>query len=255
MEVLEQIKNAQGARIYETQYRNRPRAMEDVVFDITKLQVHESRDEYPQNLTYYTAVDLAGWGDSKGTARNAVVTAARDDKNHIWVARVDVGRFNPTQVIDMYKDHSRQFNSSIYVEEIQYQAAVSFWSKEEMERTGEFFTQRRLPRESFKDAKKMRIVALEPLISNGALHILGSMKSLLEEIELYPYSKTVDILDCLGYLRKILPISHPEQPKPVYNQFAIENIEKELKSRRGSDNGLPFDVQLAYRRGLVYGNN
>lgn len=253
--VMEQIFMSQGARIAETQYLNRPRSMDDVVFDATKIVQHASRDEFPSNMTYYTAVDLAGWGDSKGTARNAVVTAARDDKNHVWVARVDVGRFNPTQVIDMYKDHSRQFGSIIYVEEIQYQAAVSFWSREEMERTGEMFTQRRLPRKSYKDAKKLRIVALEPLISNGTLHILSSMKTLLEEVELYPYSKTVDILDCLGYLKEILPISRPDAVKLPYEQFKMENIEREIKNKRNGALGLPFDVQLRDRRGLIYGRN
>jgi hypothetical protein len=229
--------------------------MDDIIFDVKKIVQHSSIDEYPTPLTYYTAVDLAGWGDSKGTARAAVVTAARDDKNHVWVARLDVGKFNPTQVIEIFKDHSRQFASVIYIEEIQYQAAVAFWSREEMERTGEMFSQKRLPRESWKDAKKLRIVALEPLISNGTLHILSSMKMLLEEVELYPYSRTVDILDCLGYLRKILPISRSVEHKPVMAKFSIENMEKEIKARRHSSYGLPFDVQLPVAGRLVYGRN
>lgn len=255
LEELEKIKAAQGARIYETQYRNRPRSMDDVVFDVKNVQVHDSLDEFPKNLTYYTVVDLAGWGDSRGTARNAVVTAARDDKNHIWVARVDAGRYNPSEVIAVYKDHSRRFHSKIYIEEVQYQASVRFWSKREMEETGEMFTQNRLPRESFKDAKKLRIVALEPFVSNGALHVLANQKSLLEELELYPHSKTVDILDCLGYLRKILPISRPEEPKKTTDKFSVANVIDEILKRKNSAAGYPFDLQVAgYRRGLYERN-
>lgn len=255
MEELGKIKSAQGARIYETQYRNRPRALEDVAFDIRKVQIHSSLTEYPRNMTYYTAVDLAGWGDSKGTARNAVVTAARDDKSHVWVARVDSGRFTPTEVISIFKSHSRQFRSVIYVEEVQYQAAIRHFSRKEMEETGEMFTQRRLPNERFKDAKKLRIVALEPLVSNESLHVLSSMKDVLEEIELYPYAKTVDILDCLGYLRKILPASIVETVKPVYGPFSMVTIEKELYAKHSGSANYPFDVQLSRDRSKWYGQN
>lgn len=250
LEVLEQIKRAQGVLIYETQYRNRPRATQDITFKPEFVKIHSNFSEFPQNLAYYTIVDLAGWGDSRGTARNAVVTCARDSKNHIWVARVDVGRYTPTEVIAKYKDHSRQFNSVIYIEEIQYQRAVSFWSREEMEKTGEFFTQRRLKHDGRKDAKHLRIIALEPIVSNGALHILASMRELLEELELYPHAKTVDILDCLGYAKDTLPMSK-EAPMPTFpNKFSIDEIEKEIYAKRRNSTGYPFDYQLSNGRRL-----
>lgn len=242
-EVLQTIRAAQGNRIYETQYLNRPRAMEDIVFRKEHINIHTTIGDYPKDLEWLTIVDLAGWGDSKGVSRNVVLTGARDEKNHLWIARLDAGRMNPTEVMHKYKDHSRQFNSTIYLEEIQYQRALAHFSREEMERTGEWFNQRRLPYDGKTNAKDLRIRSIEPMVSNGALHILAYMKPLLEELEFYPYAKTKDILDCIGYLVKVArPKEVQEKPVPE-NPFMMATIEEELK-KRGANTGLPFDFQL-----------
>lgn len=251
-EALAQIRESQGNRIYETQYLNRPRAIEDIVFRKEYVNQHDSIGEFPQGIEYKTIVDLAGWGDSKGTARNVVLTGGVDSKHHIWLARIDVGRYNPSEVISIYKQHSRQFNSRIYIEEIQYQRAISHFSREEMERTGEWFNQERLPYDGRKDAKNLRIRALEPLITNGGLHIIHTMRALLEELEFYPYSRTVDILDCLGYLLRIAKPAEEEKPVPEKSPFCLEVIENELKRSRTV--GYPFEFQLNSWRSLR-GNN
>ena len=243
-ETLQSIADAQGMRMFETQYLNRPRATEDIIFRREYVHIHSSADEIPQGMEFKTIVDLAGWGkDSHGSARNVILTAGMDLKHHVWVARLDVGRFNPSEVITLFKAHSRQFNTRIYIEEIQYQRAIRHFSREEMERTGEFFTQERLPYDGRKDAKRLRIVALEPIVTNGALHILSSMKPLLEELEFYPHSKTVDILDCLGYFIKIAKPAIVDLPKVADDPMKVENIEKELKKRANSSVGYPFQLQ------------
>lgn len=239
---LEDIARSQGPKIFETQYLNRPRLGSDIVFKKEYVRIHHSFDEFPKDLEWHTIVDLAGWGDSKGFARNVVLTGAKDSKNHLWIGRLDVGRMNPTEVIHRYKEHSRQFRSRIHIEEIQYQRAIAHFAREEMERTGEWFTQERLPYDGKKDAKNLRIKALEPIVTNGALHILGYMNDLIEELELYPHSRTVDVLDCLGYLLKVARPTVIETVKPPPNEFLIETIEAELK--RGKTGRYPFDVQL-----------
>ncbi len=243
-ETLEQILATQGNRMFETQYLNRPRASSDIVFQKEYVHIHESLDDYPLGIEYKTIVDLAGWGDSKGFARNVILTGGYDDKHHLWISRLDVGRLTPTEVIHKYKEHSRQFNSTIHIEEIQYQRAVSHFSKKEMEETGEWFIQERLPYDGRKDAKNLRIRGLEPLVTNGALHILVSMRSLLEELEFYPHYKTVDILDCMGYLVRVAKLADKTQRKETVNPFQMSEIERELKRRSNSAAGYPFDQQL-----------
>lgn len=240
---LENICHAQGMRIFETQYLNRPRATEDIVFTKDKVVIHDSLEEFPKNTEFATIVDLAGWGDSKGTARNVVLTGTVDDHHHMWIAALDARRMNPSEVIATFKGHSRFFHSRIYIEEIQYQRAIRHFSREEMERTGEAFVQERLPYDGRKDAKNLRIRALEPIVSNGFLHILSNMSTLMEELEFYPHSKTVDILDCMGYLLKVARPPSPVPVKATIDQFSVAQIEKELKGHASGMVGLPFDVQ------------
>ena len=234
---------AYGYATKNTQYLNRPRATEDIVFKKEDVVIHTSFQEYPQGLEYVTIVDLAGWGDSKGTARNVVLTGAVDDKHHIWISRLDARRMNPTEVIETYKAHSRLFKSTIYVEEVQYQRAIRHFSRQEMERTGEWFIQERLPYDGRKDAKNLRIRSLQPIVANGGLHVLSVMQTLLEELEFYPHSKTVDILDCMGYLVKVAKLP-PSAPVVAYKDpFSVAEIEKELKKNASGITGLPFDLQ------------
>ena len=235
---------AWGYATKNTQYLNRPRATEDIVFKKEHVVIHSSLNEYPSNLEYSSIVDLAGWGDTKGTARNVVLTGAVDDKNHVWIGRLDVRRMNPTEVIDVFKSHSRAFQSRIWIEEIQYQRAIRFFSRQEMERTGESFIQEKLPYDGRKDAKNLRIRSLEPVVSNGFLHILSTMQTLLEELEFYPHSKTVDILDCLGYLIRVAKKPTSAPVVAYVDPFSMGAIEKELKKNASGITGLPFDVQL-----------
>jgi hypothetical protein len=253
--VLDELAASQGARIFETQYLNRPRAMEDILFRTSYVHQHESIDEYPIGIPYKTVVDLAGWGDSKGTARNVIITGGYDEKSHLWIARLDVGRYTPSDVISIFKSHSRQFESRIHIEEIQYQRAISHFSRKEMEETGEWFSQERLPFDGRKGAKDLRIRSLEPLVSNGALHIMTHMKYLLEELDLFPHSRTVDILDCLGYLLKIAKKPVETRTNETRNQFQIENIEQELRAKGRKGANLPFDFQLKSMGGVRYGRN
>ncbi len=113
-----------------------------------------------------------------------------------------------------------------------------------MEETGEWFIQERLPYDGRKDAKNLRIRALEPVIRMGGLHIMGSMSDLLEELELYPHGKTVDILDCMGYLLRVGKTREVTPPPPPKSPLSMEVILNELKMKSRSDLGYPFQMQL-----------
>ena len=244
-EGINEIFKSQGTKIAETQYLNRPRADEDVVFRVEWLNQHDNRNVFPENLEYYTIVDLAGWGDSKGLARNVILTGAKDHRNHLWVARVDVGRFNPSEVIDLFKIHRKQFNSRVMIEEIQYQRAVRHFARQEMEKPGEeWYNIDPIPYDGRKGAKDLRIRALEPLAKNGGLHVMTSMKELRDEFEDYPYGRTVDILDCLGYLLRHARTSSSVDVPLGKEEWTMEAIEEELRNRASSSAGYPFDIQI-----------
>ena len=81
-----------------------------------------------------------------------------------------------------------------------------------------------------------------------------SMLTLLEELEFYPHSKTVDILDCMGYLIKVAKAPVVAPVKATVNKFSMGEIEKELKKNASSLLGYPFDVQRKQWR-PEYGRN
>lgn len=240
VETMQQIFVSQGTRIAETQYLNRPTSTEDKGFQVEYINQHTSYHfEYPKDIVLKTIVDLAGWGDSKGTARNVILTGGRDSNNHIWIARVDAGRFDPTEVIDLFRTHSKQFDSKVHIEEIQYQRAIRHFAKQEMERTGDTYMIERLRYDGRKNAKELRIKAIEPVVSNGMLHVLSHMKALMEEFEFYPRSRTVDILDCIGYLLNVAKPPKKEYKEKVIDPFSIEEIEKELHAKAHPSQLLP----------------
>ena len=245
-EALLQIRGSQGVKIMETQYLNRPRAGEDVVFPTEYIHIHDTLKEFPtEGAKLYTIVDLAGWSDKKRVARNCVLTGFKDHFNHLWITRVDVGRYNPSEVIEKFKEHQKQFDSKVLIEEVQYQRAIRHFAKLDMEKTGSFYNLEALPPDNRKDAKNLRIHGLEPLVKNGAFHMLRSMNTLLTELEDYPYGSTVDILDCCAFLNKYAQATTVLYTNDWLNDFERDTIEKELKSKAGVSE-YPFSVQSDY---------
>ncbi len=235
-EVLDNIKASQGTYIYSTQYLNNPRDLEDVTFEKSWLKFYTSNSEIPRDATYYTIVDLAGWGDSKGVAKNVVCTVAIDMKHRLWVVHYDRGRFNPSVVIQTFKLHQKIYSSRVYIEEVQYQRAVRHFAKLEMERTGNRYRLHPLPFDGRKDAKHLRILNIQNWAQSGGLYIKPTMHELLNEYEDYPYSKTVDILDCIGWAIRIAkPEKVLQERKVELSDFSVERIEQELYERYRSN--------------------
>lgn len=242
---LENIRASQGAKIFETQYLNRPRAGEDVTFDVSYLKRHDNIDQYPTNLKWMTFIDLASWGDNKRICRNVVLTGARDQNNHLWIARCDAGRFNPTDVIEYAKSHVRQFGSKVYVEEVGYQVALRHFARQDMETEGGFFyTIEPIPKDNRKGAKELRINSLQPVVKMGALHVLESMVELIQELEDYPYGSTKDIIDVMGYLHRYARRPEGVASLVYVDPFTIDVLEEEIRSRRRTTQ-YPFENPLA----------
>jgi hypothetical protein len=244
---------AYGFATKNTQYLNRPRAGEDVTFDCSMLNKYDSIREYPtENVEWYTFVDLAGWNDNKRLARNCVLTGFKARNNHLYVGRVDVGRWNPSEVISKFKEHQKQFNSRVYIEEVQYQRAIRHFAKLDMENKGDFYHIEPIPYDGRKNAKDLRIQGLEPLVKNGAMHVLYSHKDLIQEMEDYPYGTTKDILDCATFLHR-----HASESGTMFSQgadfvdpFSREGLEEEFYRRGSTGFPYPFELQLGKPEGV-----
>lgn len=222
LKTLENIRNSQGAKIFETQYLNRPRVGDEIKFQVSYINKHIDFAEYPKNMRWMTMVDLASWKDSKHICRNVILTGARDDKNHLWIARIDAGKYNPTRVIDLIKEHVLQFGSKVYIEEVGYQVALRHFARQDMEAKGSFaYSIEALPIDNRANAKALRIESLEPVVKNGMLHIMHGMADILQEFEDYPYAATKDIIDVTGWMHRIARRPEVETPVETINDFSI----------------------------------
>lgn len=245
---LENIAMAQGRKIFETQYLNRPRAGDEVKFNIGHIHIHDSMEDWPKEAKKVTLVDLASWKDAKKICNNVVMTGCRDSRNHLWVLRTDVGKFNPTRVIELMENHARMFGSKVYVEEVGYQIALRHFAKKAMEEEGAFvYNVEALPVDNKANAKAMRIESVEPIVTNSMLHIMRSQTTLLQELEDYPYSATKDVIDLLGWLHRLARKTEVTQSQEELNPFSLEAIEGELRSRRG-ERKYPFEDPLIIRK-------
>lgn len=205
LEKLEQIKAAQGPSLFATQYLCFPTVAEDMLFRREWLQYYKSLDEKPEGMRIFTTVDLSGWTDStrksSHSSRGVVLTCGWDNRNHMWILHYDVGRFDPSEVIDLLYKHHRLFNPELIgIEAVYYQKSLLHFTRKEMERRG-WLPIRELKTDS-NISKEIRIRALEPIAANLAIHCREDHRDFIMEFTEYtPNSRgcTKDILDAAAY--------------------------------------------------------
>jgi hypothetical protein len=206
-EKLKKILAAQGTYMFHTQYLNQPMAPEDMLFKAEWLQFYLP-GELPEFMRIFTTVDLSGWTEPKrkgNESRGVVLTCGICPKNHLWLLHYDVGRFDPSQVIDLFYKHQKLFNPEyIYVESVYYQKSIMHFAHKEMELRG-WLPLRELKTDS-SQSKELRIRALEPFGSNLAIHCKKEHRDFIQEwIDYVPNSSCrKDIIDALAYQIQVM---------------------------------------------------
>lgn len=205
-EQLQTIYDAQGPYMFATQYLLKPMSPEEMLFKPTWLRHYTRDDEIPKSIRKFTTVDLAGWGQSKRKMRdcNAVVlTCGWDHLNHCWLIHYDVGRFDPSKVIEIMARHWKMFKPEyIGIEDVYYQKSIAHFARRFMEEGKIPWMSIKGIRPEGNEAKELRIRAIEPLASNLALHCkLNHSEFITEFSEYIPNNDACrkDILDALAY--------------------------------------------------------
>ena len=247
---LKDICASQGSAIYATQYLNMPRDASDIVFEKEWIQWFDGVDSVPKESKYLTVVDLAsGWADQnkgRGLCNNVVATYAMDTKGRVYICRYDAGKYNPDKVIDLMITHHQQFpQTSLRIEEVQYQRAIRFYANKRMNETGYRYQIIPLESDIRSNAKDARIRAIANIASTGGLFVKKGMKLFLEEFCDYPNGRTCDILDTLGHALMILrpKIVANEETKKDENPFILENIIEDILKNSSSHGKYPFNIQ------------
>ena len=215
VEQLDVIARSQGPYMFSTQYLLLPMSPEELLFKREMLQMYISNKELPKTMRKFTTIDLAGWGMAKRSkdSRVVVLTCGWCDKNHMWLLHYDVGRFDPTQVIELMAKHWRMFKPEmIGIEAVYYQKAIHHFAHKAMEEGKiPWMTIRQLMPEG-SESKEVRIRALEPIATNLALHCKPTHIEFIDEFcEYVPKSDSCkkDILDAAAYQ---IRIARPGEP-------------------------------------------
>lgn len=243
---IEDLWRSQGPYMFSTQYLCQPIDSGMRVFQKGWLKPY---DILPAGLKYYTTVDLAEWDDGK-TGRNArkaynvILTVGIDHNRHYWIARIDRGRWTPTEVVERIWQHCTAYPvETVGIEVVYYQRAILEEIKRFYERTGNAFNVAAYTRDT-KITKDARIRGLQPIAANGALHYREEMKEFLEEYEDYPMSRTVDILDALSDQLRIAQPPDLSVATQFADDYDIEEVVARIK-KAGRRAEYPFAAQHA----------
>lgn len=217
---LEVIAAAQGHYMFATQYLLIPSSPEELLFKLPWLQYYEHISETPKTMRIFTTVDLSEWDTVKNTANcnSVVLTCGWCDRHHMWILGYDYGRFSPTEVLMLMAKHWKLYSpEAIYPESIYYQKALAHFAREYMNMNPPKLPQmniRELLPEGNK-SKALRIMSLEPLASNLAIHCRKDMKEWITEYGDYSPKNRLCLKDLLDAAAYQVQIARPGVAIPI----------------------------------------
>ncbi|NOQ31122.1 MAG: hypothetical protein GQ570_08380 [Helicobacteraceae bacterium] len=163
------------------------------------------KEQFSQ-MNFFTSMDIAV--SSKNSSDYRVVSTIGVDKNkNIFVVRMDVGKYDPSEIIDILFQHVRQYNPiETRAEKASLQQVLDHFIQLEMQRTGTYFNYKGLENNSSQQ-KEYRITALQPLFKTKKIWIPSDKnEDAFAEFD-YEYkgftkegatTEHDDVLDCLA---------------------------------------------------------
>lgn len=250
---LAQLRKEYGSLQYASNMLNSPIPGGKAVFkttDVVRYELDPLKDYAPilpddRNYYFYTAID-PNTKESTAYDPAVVTTCARDSEGGMWVVDVTRGHPSPFELIDWIRNHVKKWNPlKVMLEVVQAQSVyVPLLYRDSLE-SGVVYNIEQVTRGG-RENKYSRIVALQPLIESGKLHVpRGTVfEDLMKELEVYhPKAERDDILDTLAdiFARGATPpplIEVKEQPRDTFLVRKILGITNDPTSRRGNRLGV-----------------
>jgi hypothetical protein len=157
-------------------------------------------------MNFFTSMDMAVSVKTASDFR-VVMTIGVNEKGHWFVVKIDVGRFDPSKMIDILFKHVKMYNPLEFkAEKAALQQVLDHFIEQRMLETGTYFQTSGLINNSVQ-SKEFRIRALQPLMKMGKIHFCSdrdkdAMAELYYEMKGYiktgPTTAHDDAVDCLA---------------------------------------------------------
>ena len=151
--------------------------MLQVVTDETRVFKHEWFKDYAwdsikkdkMKYNFFTTMDLAV-SQKEHADYTAIITIAVNADGHWFIARIDYGRINPSQVIDLLFKHVRQYRPlEVRAGKAALQQVLGHFIEERMIKENTHFLYNPLEANS-KMSKEFRILSLQPKMQRRMIH-------------------------------------------------------------------------------------
>lgn len=241
VEDLEKIRQVQGPYIFSHQYLNLAVNPEECIFNKDWLRFYslcESpikvgsywlrhdvkdgetiKDIDPRTLIRSMVVDPNHAG-SEGRARHAIIVTGFDpDTDRIYLLDIWAASMSYDDLMgNIYKMAERWNMSEFWLETVAAQKYLKYHIEYRNKIENRKLHVRELKSEHGKNAKRTRIESLEPLFREGRFWVRRDQSLFLNEYYDYPGSRTVDILDCLGYATQTWNAIHAKRVLDIVRQ-------------------------------------
>jgi len=246
VEWIEEKRAALAGFRFQAQMMLNPLNPEDQVFkeEWIKPWVFETYESIKnEKLSIYILDDPAS--SKRGSAdETAIMVVGVSSTFHLYVMDESVKRYNSIEHIDeLFKLRAkwRDFKIGDFkpdwtlkrtgMEKGGLEQTLKPFLRQRMEMTGDIFYCYPLNPGNSADAKKSRIVGIQPWAIQGMLHILGSLKKCITDIISYGAAKHDDRVDAIAYILQIGGVKPKDIPavkeeEPRHTKWHKRNLKK-----------------------------
>lgn len=199
---LEQIKQnylreGQGFLFYQ-EYMNDPVSDEFRKFKFEKLKYFDPKEQEGKLMNVYLTIDRA-YSLDKTADYTAFMVVGIDSDNRWYILHAERTRIQEKELIDKIFDLKTFFNPiKVGIEQKSYIYTLKPTLDSEMQRRNQFFII-----EELKDlgrSKSLRIEALLPRYTAGAIFFQKTQEDLIDELTTFPKGTHDDLIDALAYI-------------------------------------------------------
>lgn len=192
-------KSNMTSKAFASEYLNVPIDEDSQIFNRERMVMWDYGDLDDKPLEIFGAWDIA-MGKNNRSDFNAVAMIGRDRKTgvlyilHTWAEKVPAHKALE-KVVELIKEYQPR---TFAVETVNAQFDLYRQLKERLMKEKAYFTKLKAITTNRSHGKKEeRIEQLEPLFENGVIRPHATQRSLLEQLELFPFGDHDDLPDCL----------------------------------------------------------